>query len=502
MAENKPKISKKKASNSFKRNIKKSLSFLGESQISSPANSQLDELLKVVCRKISSESRDICLNFKKLTQGAKEITLAIKNCLPEEIVEESNKKIQDSINSYESFHKKSDEALSSFRRETQANLVFSVSLAEKYIRNFGYSKTSVSKLAPIILAALLESICDRILYLCVEIAKKNNKVIITQRHLYLAVMGDAPLSQMVSSMNIEFMGCGVVPNIDPRLTPSKQKKTQQAARRRKNDKNKNAGEKKAHKFLPCTKAMMNIRAYQKECKLLSPSLPFERTVRFITDSIVGSEKSETSGIRFSSGTIKIIQYFVEQKTITLLQKALQITLHSGREGITGEDIYLAWELCFPSVKQNETDEVEVGDNAISRIALMAGSKRKSSTIYSVTRKFIYSLIKEVLSRSLRFVSHKKAMTVYASDLKITFESMGTNFIIPLTIKSKKQKTKKNGLRKEEKDIEDKEIEVEDEEKEIEVEDEEENLDEEESEGEEKEMDEEESEDEDISMSTN
>ena len=94
-------------------------------------------------------------------------------------------------------------------RTARAGLQFSVSVAEKFLRDIG---RKVSKGASVYLAGVMEYICAEIIELAGNAARDNKKTRINSRHLFLAVENDEELSKMFRNMNYKIVGGGVYPD--------------------------------------------------------------------------------------------------------------------------------------------------------------------------------------------------------------------------------------------------------------------------------------------------
>lgn len=439
---NKKSRSVRKVAPSFKTYIYKVLKVVHPGiSISGDAIGQLDEYVKTMAMKLSEGARHACLRAGKSTVGAAEIELATNLYFPKELATHASKNANDacvkfregkeSSESSKGKKKTKDGQVSSVRREVQAGLSFSVALAEKYIREFGTSELNVSKNASIVLASTLEYITAEIIELAGNLTKDHKKVTILIRYVFLAISNDEELQALSRSMGIEFVGSGVVPHIHDSLKPTKEKRAEQAARRRKNkSKNptqSNTGIKKPRKFLPGTKALLEINKHQRLTELLLQKLPFERDVRNIANSL--NETIGLKGIHFGSGSIIVLQRFVESRVAKICSASVDLAVHGQRDGVNGSDVMLAWKMTEPMFPYSESMVTEIGRNGIERLAFQGGVKRKSKDMYEVLMKFIYSIISTVLYRTLYIVQHQDVITVGVKHLRDAFRSLGINFTI-------------------------------------------------------------------------
>jgi histone H3 len=91
---------------------------------------------------------------------------------------------------------------------------------------------------------------------------------------------------------------------------------------------------KKHRFRPGTKAIMEIKKYQKGTDLLIRKGPFQRLVREITDEM-------HQGLRFQSNALLALQEASEAYMITLFEDCNLCALHAKRVTIMPKDMALA-----------------------------------------------------------------------------------------------------------------------------------------------------------------
>lgn len=93
--------------------------------------------------------------------------------------------------------------------------------------------------------------------------------------------------------------------------------------------------KKPHRFRPGTRALMEIRKYQKGCDLLIRKLPFQRLVREVAEQF-----SDTS-LRFNSQAILALQEASEAYLVALFEDTNLCAIHAKRVTIMPKDMRLA-----------------------------------------------------------------------------------------------------------------------------------------------------------------
>lgn len=87
-------------------------------------------------------------------------------------------------------------------------------------------------------------------------------------------------------------------------------------------------------YRPGTKALREIRKFQKTTELLMPKRPFQQLVKQTAQDIV-------PGLRFQSTAVEMLQQASEAYVTQLLEETNLCALHAGRITITARDMRLA-----------------------------------------------------------------------------------------------------------------------------------------------------------------
>ncbi len=291
-----------------------------ENGITSNSKQQLNSILCVISRIISTKVNNLTEMAKKKTISNKEVLNAINVLFSGDIGKGMTTMCSQAVENYNS-----DDTSKGITRQDRAGIIFPPSVAEKYLRNFGYSKIMVSNTAPVALAAAIEYISGELLENASVFAKRKKRVRITIRDLEIGVRTDRELSRFFNVHNITFLGGGVVPYIHPKLLIKK-------VRRRKNKK---TNTKRTHRYRPGTVSLREIRKFQKTSNCLTLArFPFEKYTRSIIQKIIGNDHK----IKVSKNLFLTLQYFVEQTLVTVMQKAYMASLHAGRVKLTVSDI--------------------------------------------------------------------------------------------------------------------------------------------------------------------
>jgi len=317
---NEQKIIKKKTSHFFEIYIIKVLKQISHtSEITSNAKQQLNSVLCLIVKHISSLVINLIQLSKKKTVSYKEIMNALKFILNGEllnnsIIEGEKAKYNFEINKKENICGK----------QNKAEIIFPPSLIEKFLRKFGFIKIMVSSTAPIYLAAVLEYLCFEILDISNILCKESKRVRINIRDLELAVRCDEELNNLFYKLNINFLGGGVVPFIHSSLLI----KTIKAPLKHNNTKIN-------RRYHSGTVAIRNIKKQQKfSDTLIFAKSSFEQFARQIF------KENSSEDVKLSKDIFIVLQYFIEQYTVNILRNANFLAIHANRVKLTPVDIGL------------------------------------------------------------------------------------------------------------------------------------------------------------------
>jgi histone H3 len=319
-ASDKGAAAKKKKSRFFETYISKVLKQVADKNgITSNSKQQLNSALCIVARTISLVVTRLTEIAKKKTMSDKEVANTVRILFSGDLAENS---IREGVKSVEKF---SAEASKGSSRQGKAGIIFPPSIAEKFLRNFGYSKVMVTSTAPVFLAAVLEYLVAEILILASKSATNNKRIRITIRDIQLSVGEDQELSTLFDKLNVSFLGGGVVPYIHSCLNTKK-------PRKKKTKTVDAAGVKKPHRFRPGTVALREIKKFQKMSNCLTfAKFPFERFVRQVVNK-------NNTGMKISKDVFIILQYFIEQYVVGILKDANAAAIHAGRVKLMLTDI--------------------------------------------------------------------------------------------------------------------------------------------------------------------
>ena len=120
-------------------------------------------------------------------------------------------------------------------------------------------------------------------------------------------------------------------------SPKRQIGTPQSAAKGRVLKDNSRRESKKHKYRPGTRALMEIRRYQKTVDTLVPKLPFSRLVREISTNIIPRGKD----LRFQSSALMALQEAAEAYLVQLFEDTVLCAIHAKRVTIMPRDMNLA-----------------------------------------------------------------------------------------------------------------------------------------------------------------
>lgn len=401
---------------------------------------QINGVVNVLARSLSETARKLCVRNKALTVKSTDIQAATQLHLRGELSKHAVSQLNKALTKFNSTGGSGPPSYNMVKisstntREFAAGLVFSVSFAEKFIREFGASKLRVGQGAPVALATVLEYLVAEIIELAGNAASDARRSGITVRNLMFAVADDEELTAMFNDFGIEFMGGGVLPNIHAALIPTKEQKAKHAAARRRNA----SGKTGTRKNLPGTKALRLIRKYQQTDDLLLQKGPFERIVRNMASNVA-------TDLHFGGGSILALQYYAEQTTVNVLKSAQELALHANRDGVNGTDISLAFKMMhnlklvdnvFGSTTYVANTLLEVSsNNGINRLAYRAGIKRRGPEMHEKTKSVIGMLLDNIIPHAVKLTEHHRAKTVSIRDIQDALHAKGVNLTIPDMIKT-------------------------------------------------------------------
>jgi histone H3/H4 len=287
------------------------------------AKKQINGVLCILANIIYERCVKILSVSKRKTISPREIMCAVNFTFTGNLQSAIIRECSESLEKYMKLGQTHDKS----SKHTQIGMIFSPSVSEKFLRNFGLSKALVSENSPIYLSTVLEYICAEILASSLKhIPAKKSRLSI--REIELGIRNDAELNTLFVSHNMYLIGGGIVPYFFPHT------------------------EEKQHKNINVIEEIKKIQdAY--DC-LFIPKSFFERLVRYYTEK-------HTGVIKLNKNVVMMLQYVIENYIVQLLQEANRLSVYTGRKKVTGDDIKFILSLteknntCFRII-QNTNDE--------------------------------------------------------------------------------------------------------------------------------------------------
>ena len=348
-------VLKKKKSRYFETYINKVLrKSFPDGGVTSNSKQQLNSMLCIIANIISEKSVEFTKLAKKRTLSDREVVNAVQVLFSSDL---GLKAVEEGHRAKDSYVKNTGKKSGGMSRQQRSGLIFPPSVAEKFLRDFGYSNVMVSNFASIYLAAVLEYVASDMLELAYNRVRDEKRVRVTIRDLELSVRNDKCLNKMFVENNISFLGGGNVPYVHPSLLCKKNNKKK---RKIMNE----DGTKKPHRFRPGTVAIREIKKYQKSSNCLTfAKFPFEKIVRELFSEHLVKLGQEDKKLKISKDVFTILQYFIEQNVVDILQNSNFAAIHAGRVKMMPVDInFVRFVQDGYNNPHNSTPELEVKED--------------------------------------------------------------------------------------------------------------------------------------------
>lgn len=401
-----------------------------DNNIASNTKYQLDQMMKAICYKIANAARQITIDECKKTIFPKEVEVAVNLFAQPNLAEAVTKKAAEAMETFESHKTAKNESIAD-----RAGLIVPPHLAEKYLRQFGHSNTALNHSTSVYLASVMEGLLREILTQASATTRESKAVIITIRHLYLAINNDADLKALCEHTGIRLLGGGAIPGVrDELLTKSAGGKKKKRGKKKEEQETEEGEATKKHRYRSGTVALRDIRKYQKSGSLLLQKAPFKRLVRQL-----GRSRSEK--LSYTKQFISSVQYYVEDRLVNTCAEALRAMLHAGRKTLYTEDLQFVCGnevSCSLSVEQLS----DIGNAGLNRLSKRAGIKRLREGCYNMLRQIICRELENVLDDTVRMTRYHSAKTVSANMFRRAMALQGV-FVTCTEIKNRKKSKKEN-----------------------------------------------------------
>lgn len=401
-------------------------SITGKMHISKQMSNSLDSCMRTISSDLVNKALLLCASEGKKTMYPIDIETGVQMFFPRDIINSVTENAKVAVENFEN----SEKGEKAQTREFRSGLIFSVSTAEKYIRRFDQVGCHVAGTTPVYLASVLQTFCKNLLERCISIAQEHERVTMTVRHLFLSLCKNEEVYNFVNRSGIVFLSTGVEPQ---QIETKKHKKINKKSK-------KVEGDIRSHRWRPGTKTAMQIRQLQKNNDLLIQRAPFIRLVREVCEKVYPAHS-----FRLTKDFFTVIQTFVEERCILLMQKSNKLAIHSGRETVYARDVVFVREL-FDHSKSVNQYESNIPEAPIRQLSLRAGIQRFGDCSADEYRSYIISLLETICYSSSLCASHHKIQTL---NVQLLIEGLNMQGYFPAIVPSKRKISKKREVKTEE-----------------------------------------------------
>lgn len=408
--------------------------------MSTPALESLDSCMRIVANKLGEHARNFAITENLKTVNTREVEGAVKSLLPLSLSTSAVTFANDAVSKFYNTHlvsrsvKTEDETKQDTKqtREFRAGLVFSVSLAEKYLRNRG---CNVGSAAPVYLAAVLEFLTSRVLEESCKVAVESNMVRIKVRHVQLAIYNDVELSRTFNRLQIVLLGGGVQPHIDERLLKARNNKRKPAKDLKEQAVDENGqplpAKPKVHKFRPGTVSLRKIKSFQKSIDNQLCKVHMHHACDMIT-------KDMHKDVRMTQEARDSLHTLIEQKMVEAFMFTNELCLHAGRQTVSDEDFDLFFRL--KDVETYNKYELEFKEPGIRRLAQRAGVIRMGKDTWKKATLYIESLLVRYLRDAVNMMVLQNRTVI---NIKVLAEGLSLNGVELAVVARKIKRKNKN-----------------------------------------------------------
>lgn len=399
---------------------------------------QLDVFMKIFSARLASVAIQIAHDAGRHTVNTQDVQVAAKLILPANLWEKASEAGDNALAAYESNEDTKNKA-------SRSGLSFPPHISEKFLRQqsaaaqSAASKLSVAQMSPIYMAAVIECVAECILATSIQVATEHKRQTINVRHLQLATRGDEDLDCLLNSLNVNWLGGGVMPYIHPSLVPDKNKQRKLAAKRRKARKENGITPTPAaaRKALPGTKALRDIKQLQKTCGLLQRKEHFRRFIKAQAED----QWNGDDAVYFGAGVIEYLQAYIENCVTQVFRDSVEAMAHAGRETVEVRDIEFVWRFRKPAGVDYHTDSGSdnLADPGLHRLANRGGVKRIGQACYDVIRDIMAFYTSRVLRSAFLLMERQKVKTITLHYLRRGANMVGVN----IPIDNARRRVKKN-----------------------------------------------------------
>lgn len=377
----------------------------GETRISARALSEIDTLSDRLTTAVAlGVRRQLVANPKIVTISNEKVLTAYKLFAPDNIFGLANELAKKALITYE----QSEDSHS--RLEAKAGLTVSASLCRKYLMSFSPKNARMSRTAPIVLAAIVEAFLTEMLNPLSNSARDHKRATILPRDLVLAIQNDSDFLALTHAILYEQRSGGVVPNISSALISSDKK-----YKKAKRPSQAQLGHVPApHRFHPGTVSLRRIRRYQKTAETVVSNTTSRRIIK----------AALSDGMRLSKQAHELLHELMESEGVSILQDAVNLTVHAGRIVTKGEDVVLAVRLRWKGLEELlPSSSEELKKPELARLGYRAGIKTRSETFYAETNKYVSRFLTNIVQKSALAAEAAGRKTLMPEDVGLALDAL-------------------------------------------------------------------------------
>jgi histone H2A len=337
----------------------------------------IDSMIRLLTEKITDTSVLLTINDEKKTISKQELEV-VCNLFLSEFIHDINTLSLKSLEQWELSEKVQGELQT---RENRCGLIFSVSLCEKYLRQFGRNTLHITSEAPVYLASALQVVTRSLLQSIDKVTREDKKVTINIRHIFLAVSNEF---KIFSKLGFVFLEGGVEPD---------EQVSRKVSRQVSNEEDSSQVKTRTVSNRHVSRTISQIKRLQRTGDVLMQHAPFNNLIRELLPDY-----------RLTADFCITFQCFIEDCIIQLMKKANMISLHTGRETVYDRDVLLALSLNKEKYDK-QVINTHIPEAALRHMALRAGIKRFGECSKDVYRNYMVCIMKD-------FLKHIKLCTDY------------------------------------------------------------------------------------------
>lgn len=300
------------------------LKTIGNIGITADCRNQMNSCMIHISKYIADISLGLIVSNGKKTLSDEEVSNALKIMF----VDNDKQFVDNILIECDRALKKYKDSDKNVSRQKKAGIIFAPSVAEKFLRNFDYSKVMISSEAPVYLACALEFICMSMLFNGTKELEFSKHKRMTIKDIDKGIQDTPALCKLMRKVNFTFVEGACVEFIHPNLL---MKSTHYTKKSKTNPKT---------KYKPGALSLKSIKQSQKDgMTLVIPRHTFENNVRQMVH-ILHKDKQ----IKIAKSVFSVIQHYIELYLVQCLRDVNDLSIHCNRVKVLPSDIDLIMKL--------------------------------------------------------------------------------------------------------------------------------------------------------------